>query len=183
MQQGQVFPTKSNQSGGTQLWGYRYRTGGRGSRRVQRGGFGSEQDARESLERALDRVRRANGTGTTLTLAALVDEYLAQHDAQPETIEKLRWLFVKDGKRVRQRAFGSAPFAGDRSLADDDCGRAPLRSDPGASASAEPRCRMENDRRQPGQARRRQPAAAAHRKAAVRVMGATRQGHLPARGP
>jgi len=62
---------------------------------MQRGGFGSEQDARESLERALERVRRANGTGTTLTLAGLVDEYLAQHDAQPETIEKLRWLLSK----------------------------------------------------------------------------------------
>jgi hypothetical protein len=34
---------------------------------VQRGGFGSEQDARESLERALEQVRRANGTGTTLS--------------------------------------------------------------------------------------------------------------------
>jgi hypothetical protein len=50
---------------------------------VQRGGFVSEQDARESLERALERVRHANGTGTTLTLAGRVDEYLAQHDAQP----------------------------------------------------------------------------------------------------
>jgi transposase len=86
---------KSNRPGGTPLWGYRYRTGGRGSERVQHGGFGSEQDARESLERALERVRRANGTGTTLTLAGLVDEYLAQHDAQPETIEKLRWLLSK----------------------------------------------------------------------------------------
>ncbi len=94
-QQGQVFPMKSKRAGGAPVWGYRYRIGGRGSGRVQRGGFGSEQDARESLERALERVRRANGTGTTLTLAGLVDEYLAQHDAQPETIEKLRWLLSK----------------------------------------------------------------------------------------
>ena len=94
-QQGQVFPMKSNQPDGTALWGYRYRTGGRGSGRVQRGGFRSERDARESLERALERVRRANGTGTALTLTGLVDEYLAQHDAQPETIEKLRWLLSK----------------------------------------------------------------------------------------
>jgi integrase len=62
---------------------------------MQRGGFVSERDAAESLDRALDRVRGANGTGSTLTLAALVDEYLAQHDAQPETIEKLRWLLSK----------------------------------------------------------------------------------------
>jgi hypothetical protein len=73
-QQGQVFPMRSSGPDGTSLWGYRYRTGGRGSRRVQRGGFVSERDACESLERALERVRRANGTGTTLTLAGLVDE-------------------------------------------------------------------------------------------------------------
>jgi hypothetical protein len=30
-----------------------------------------------------------------LTLARLVEEYLDQHDAQPETIEKLRWLLLK----------------------------------------------------------------------------------------
>ncbi len=82
-QQGQVFPMKSNGPGGTSLWGFRYRTGGRGSRRVQRGGFQSELDAGEALDRALERLRRANGTATTLTLAGLVDEYLAQHDAQP----------------------------------------------------------------------------------------------------
>ena len=78
-QQGQVFAMKSNGPSGAPLWGYRYRTGGRGSRPVQLGGFVSERDAKESLEQ----VRRANGTGSTLTLAALVDEYLAQHDAQP----------------------------------------------------------------------------------------------------
>ena len=73
-QQGQVFAMKSNGPGGAPLWGYRYRTGGRGSRRVQRGGFVSERDAAESLDRALDRVRRANDIGSTLTLATLVDE-------------------------------------------------------------------------------------------------------------
>ena len=73
-QQGQVFPMKSNGPDGTPLWGYRYRTGGRGSHRVQRGGYVSERDACESLERALEQVRRANGTGTTLTLSRLVYE-------------------------------------------------------------------------------------------------------------
>ena len=105
-QQGQVFPMKSNGPGGTPLWGYRYRTGGRGSRRVQRGGFQSERDAGEALERALERLRRANGTGTTLTLAGLVDEYLAQHDAQPETIEKLRWLLAKAVGEFGDRRLG-----------------------------------------------------------------------------
>ncbi len=32
------------------------------------------------------------------TLGELVDEYLAQHDGAPETIEKLRWLLTKPVK-------------------------------------------------------------------------------------
>jgi len=105
-QQGQVFAMKSNGPGGTPLWGFRYRTGGRGSRRVQRGGFQSERDAGEALERALERLRRANGTGTTLTLAELVDVYLTQHDAQPETIAKLRWLLAKAVSEFGDRRLG-----------------------------------------------------------------------------
>jgi hypothetical protein len=52
----------------------------------------------EALERALERLRRERGCGTALTLAEFVDEYLAQHDGEPETIEKLSWLL---GKAVR----------------------------------------------------------------------------------
>jgi hypothetical protein len=58
LQQGQVFRLK----GGTDeasCWAYRHRVGGRDSRRVQRGGFASERDATEALERALERLRRA----------------------------------------------------------------------------------------------------------------------------
>jgi integrase len=40
-------------------------------------------------------VRRSQGIARTPTLTELVDEYLAQHDAQPETVEKLRWLLSK----------------------------------------------------------------------------------------
>jgi integrase len=101
LQQGQVFRL----SGGTvekSVWAYRYRVGGRDSRRVQRGGFASERDASEALERALERLRRERGCGTALTLGELVDEYLAQHDGEPETIEKLRWLLTKPVK-----AFGA----------------------------------------------------------------------------
>jgi integrase len=65
---------------------------------VQRGGFASERDASEALERALERVRRERGCGSALTLGELVDEYLAQHDGEPETIEKLRWLLTKPVK-------------------------------------------------------------------------------------
>jgi hypothetical protein len=93
-QQGQVFKLKTD-AAGSEAWAYRYRLGGRDARRVQKGGFASERDAAEALARALGRLRRSNGSATSLTLAELVDEYLAQHDAQPETIEKLRWLLGK----------------------------------------------------------------------------------------
>jgi hypothetical protein len=36
----------------------------------------------------------------------LVDEYLAQHDAQPETIEKLRWLLTKAVAEFGDRRLG-----------------------------------------------------------------------------
>jgi integrase len=100
-QQGQVFKLNGTAADGDALWAYRYRLGGADARRVQRGGFPSEQEAAQALARALERLRRSNGTAATLSLAELVDDYLAQHDAQPETIEKLRWLLKK-----ATRAFG-----------------------------------------------------------------------------
>jgi integrase len=71
---------------------------------VQRGGFGSERDAAEALERELERLRREQRVATSLTLAELVDAYLAQHDVDEVTIEKLRWLL---GKAVA--VFGDRP--------------------------------------------------------------------------
>jgi len=56
-QQGQVFQLTPS-GAHSAPWAYRYRIGGRGSRRVQRGGFASEQAAAEALERALDQLRR-----------------------------------------------------------------------------------------------------------------------------
>jgi integrase len=97
LQQGQVFRLGARTEERS-VWAYRYRVGGRGSRRVQRGGFASERDASEALERALERLRRERGCGSALTLGELVDEYLAQHDGEPETIEKLRWLLTKPTK-------------------------------------------------------------------------------------
>ena len=78
MQQGQVFELKKLAVDGSPVWAYRYRTDGPGSRRLQRGGFSSERDAAEALERALERIRRQKGVGSTLTLNELVEEYLAQ---------------------------------------------------------------------------------------------------------
>jgi hypothetical protein len=65
---------------------------------VQRGGFASERDASEALECALERLRGERGCGSALTLCELVDEYMAQHDGGPETVEKLRWLLAKPVK-------------------------------------------------------------------------------------
>jgi hypothetical protein len=64
VQQGQVFELTRRGRDGERLWAFRYRIGGRGSKRVQRGGFSSEQDARDGLEREL----RAASTGATGSL-------------------------------------------------------------------------------------------------------------------
>jgi hypothetical protein len=95
IQQGQVFELTRTSREAEPLWAYRYRVGGRGSRRFQRGGFVSEQEAAAGLERERDRVRRERRTPRSLTLSELFDTYLAQHDVQPVTIEKLRWLLSK----------------------------------------------------------------------------------------
>ena len=63
-----------------------------------------ERDAAEALERELERLRREQRASRSLTLAELVEAYLAQHDVDPVTIEKLRWLL---GKAVA--VFGDRP--------------------------------------------------------------------------
>jgi hypothetical protein len=82
-------------SGWRAVVGVPCRGGGRGSRRIQQGGFASGQEAREALERALDRLRRERRVSRSVTLREFVDEYLGQHDGEPETIAKLRWLLAK----------------------------------------------------------------------------------------
>ena len=103
-QQGQLFRMKRMDRDREPLWAYRYRLGGRGSKRVQRGGFASEQDAAEALGRELERLRREPRVARSLTLAELVEVYLVQHDVEPVTIEKLRWLLTK-----AVAAFGERP--------------------------------------------------------------------------
>jgi integrase len=103
-QQGQLIRLKRTSRDGEPLWAYRYRRGGRDSKRVQRGGFTSERDAAEALERDLERLRRERRVVRSLTLAELVEAYLAQHDVELVTIEKLRWLL---GKAVA--VFGDRP--------------------------------------------------------------------------
>src|ERR687888_245400 len=95
VQQGQTIELTRGGPDGERVWAYRYRTGGRDSKRVQRGGFASEPDARDALERELERLRRERRISRRLTLSELVETYLAQHDVQPVTIEKLRYLLSK----------------------------------------------------------------------------------------
>jgi integrase len=109
-QQGQVVRLKRTGQDGEPLRAYRYRVGGRGSKRVQRGGFVSDRDAAEALERELERLRRERRVSRSLTLAELVEVYLAQHDGEPVTIEKLCWLLAK-----AVAAFGDRPVGGLRS--------------------------------------------------------------------
>jgi integrase len=91
-QQGQVFELKRSGDDGESLWAFRYRVGGRGSQRVQLGGFRSEADARAALERVLENLRRERRVARRLTLAEFVDEYLRQHEVSPVTLNKLRFL-------------------------------------------------------------------------------------------
>src|SRR6266699_2198313 len=124
VQQGQTIELTRRGLGGERLWAYRYRTGGRDSKRVQRGGFASEQDARDALERELERVRRERRISRRLTLAELVETYLAQHDVQSVTIEKLRWLLGKATAVFGERRIGELTSKGGRgarpSLRSDD---------------------------------------------------------------
>jgi integrase len=95
LQQGQVFELTTRGPTGERLWAFRYRAGGRDSKRVQRGGFWSEEDAQAALERALEMVRRRNGVGKRPTLAEFIEEYLAQHEVSPVTLKKLRFLLTR----------------------------------------------------------------------------------------
>src|SRR5438477_4944659 len=154
VQQGQVFELRRSAGDGERLWAFRYRTGGRDSKRVQRGGFACEQDARDALDRELERVRRERRISRRLTLSELVDTYLAQHDVQPVTIEKLRYLLSKATAVFGDRKIGELTSTGDRPMADEPLARLPFRSDTGASAGPPPCGRLGDARRQPGEGRR-----------------------------
>jgi hypothetical protein len=94
-QQGQVFKLKTRGPGGKPTWAYRYRVDGRRSARPQVGGFASQGEATRALQAALEWLHRRDGRLAQITLSELVAEYLAQHEAEPRTIAKLRWLLAK----------------------------------------------------------------------------------------
>src|SRR6266542_2923330 len=101
-QRGQLIRLKRTGRDGEPTWAYRYRVGGRDSKRVQRGGFASERDAAEALNRELERLQRERRLARSLTLAELVEAYLAQHDVEQVTIEKAALAARQGGCRLRR---------------------------------------------------------------------------------
>jgi hypothetical protein len=94
IQQGQVFKLKARCADGEPLWAYRYRVAGRGSARLQIGGFSSRAEAQRALQNKLARLV-PGGRPTTMTLSEWVAEYLETHQAERVTVAKLRWLLGK----------------------------------------------------------------------------------------
>jgi hypothetical protein len=50
MHNGQIFELNATGPDGQPLWAYRYRLDGRGSRRIQRGGYPTADDAHDALQ-------------------------------------------------------------------------------------------------------------------------------------
>src|SRR5437773_614672 len=171
VQQGQTIELTRRGLGGERLWAYRYRTGGRDSKRVQRGGFASEQDARDALERELERLRRERRIARRLTLHRTRRD-LSRAARRATGDDREAPLPAQQGDRsVRRSKDRRVDLAGDRRVADAVATRLPLRGNAGAPAGAPPGGRLGNDRRQPGQGRRRQPGPEAQGAAPVRIVG------------
>ena len=94
IQQGQVFKLKATCADGEPLWAYRYRVAGRGSARLQVGGFSTKAEAQRALQNKLARLL-PGGRAETLTLGEWVEEYLDAHQGERVTVAKLRWLLGK----------------------------------------------------------------------------------------
>jgi integrase len=94
IQQGQVFKLRAKGVDGEPLWAYRYRLAGRGSARLQAGGFVSRAEAQKALQDKLARLG-PSGRAATITLAEWIEEYLETHTGERVTIAKLRWLLGK----------------------------------------------------------------------------------------
>ena len=69
--------------------GDRYRVAGRGSTRLQVGGFTTKAEAQRALQNKLARLL-PGGRAMTLTMGEWVEEYLDTHQGERVTIGKLR---------------------------------------------------------------------------------------------
>src|SRR6478752_2079167 len=108
IQQGQVFKLQATCADGEPLWAYRYRVAGRGSARLQVGGFGSKAEAQRALQNKLARLLPGRRAGA-LTLGEWVEEYLEAHPGERVTVAKLRWLLGKATAEI-----GDVRLAGSR---------------------------------------------------------------------
>jgi hypothetical protein len=129
IQHGQVFALRSKGPDGRRLWAYRYRLEGRGSKRVQRGGFASERCTR----RAPPRTR----TGQTPARPpwphhALRTGRRVPRPARRRARDDRQAALASEqiGRAVRGPAPRRARTATDRCLAPDRSGGTSLRSDP-----------------------------------------------------
>jgi hypothetical protein len=132
IQQGQVFKLKAKCADGEPLWAYRYRVAGRGSARLQVGGFSTGAEAQRALQNKVARLLPGGRPGT-LTLGEWVEEYLDTHQGERVTVAKLRGLLGKATAELEVRLAQALAGAG-LCVAADCAGRASLRSDPGAPA-------------------------------------------------
>jgi hypothetical protein len=94
IQKGQVFKLKAKCADGEPLWAYRYRVAGRGSARLQMGGFSTKAEAQRALQNKLARLL-PGGRSAMLTLGGWVEEYLETHQGERVTVAKLRSLLGK----------------------------------------------------------------------------------------
>src|SRR5580765_6444316 len=82
-QRGQVYKPRNRPS-----WMIRYYDAD-GARQSE-GGFRTRRDAAEALERALRQVRLGPNVRRDLTVQELIDEFLAQHTGEQNTVATLR---------------------------------------------------------------------------------------------
>jgi hypothetical protein len=116
----QVFKLKTRGADGKPPWAYRYPVDGRGSARPQVGGFASQGEALQGLQVVLERLCRRKGRLAHIKLSELVEEYLAQHEAEPRTIAKLRRRGRTPPRRRAATARAARPFHRGRYLDDPD---------------------------------------------------------------
>jgi hypothetical protein len=92
--EGQVCKLKAKRADGEPLWAYRYRVAGRGSARLQMGGFSTRAEAQRAVQNKLARLL-PGGRSATLTLGEWIAEYLDAPQGERVTVRKLRWLLGK----------------------------------------------------------------------------------------
>jgi hypothetical protein len=171
IQQGQVFKLKARSADGEPLWAYRYRVAGRGSARLQLGGFSSRAEAQRALKNKLARLA-SGGRSASWTLGEWVAEYLEAHQGERVTVSKLRWLLGKATAElggVRLAELSPEQVCAWR-LSIPEGHR--FEATQALRQSTEPGGRVEADRGEPGQARSAEPRSALPGAAAVRVLGA-----------